>query len=43
MEGVEEVILSLCDEIMLAYQFGFVKGLEISIDTGKQLSREGDQ
>ena len=43
MEGVEEFILSLCDEIMLAYQFGFVKGLEISIDTGKQLSREGDQ
>ena len=43
MEGMEEVILSLCDEIMLAYQFGFTKGLEIGIDTGKQLSREDDK
>ena len=33
----------ICDEIMLAYQFGFVKGLEIGIDTGKQLSKEDGQ
>lgn len=33
MEDMEEFILSLCDEIMLAYQYGFVKGLEIGIDT----------
>lgn len=43
MEDMEEFILSLCDEIMLAYQYGFVKGLEIGIDTGNQLSKEDGQ
>lgn len=43
MEAMEEFILSLCDEIMLAYQFGFVKGLEVGIDTGKKISKEDGQ
>ena len=43
MEGIKEFILSLCNEIMLAYQFGFTKGLEIGIDTGNQLSKEDGQ
>ena len=40
IEAMEEFILSLCDEIMLAYQFGFVKGLEIGIDTGKKYQKK---